>query len=98
AEPAGGGGQAPGPAPVRAQRERPLTGSDRRGGAAGRAPGSAREIPWVARGPEQRAVGERLVAELGGGGLADQDRAGLAQPPPRPRGPDPAPIGGGTGG
>ena len=72
-------------AAVGAERERPLAGGDRRGGATRRAARGAREVPRIARGAEERAVGQRLVAELRRGRLADQDGAGLAEPPHRDR-------------
>ena len=47
---------------------------------AARAAGGAARVPRVARDLAQRVVGHRLPAELGRGGLAEQHRAGLAQP------------------
>ena len=66
-------------AAVRAETDGPESGGHRGRRAAARAARCALEIPRVARGAEERIVGERLVAELRGVGLAEDDRAGRAQ-------------------
>ena len=48
-------------------------------------PGVLRDVPRIARDAGERAVGDRLPAELGRGRLADQHRALLAQPRGRRR-------------
>jgi hypothetical protein len=73
------GGDADGAPAVGAEGQRSLAGGDRRRGAARRATRGAGAIPRVPRGAEERAVGQGLVAELGRGGLADEDGAGGPQ-------------------
>ena len=80
-----GGRDADRPAAVRAEVERPHAESRRDRRAAARAAGGAARVPRVARDLAQRVVGHRLPAELGRGGLAEQHRAGLAQPRGRGR-------------
>src|SRR5262245_49816477 len=78
--PAARGRKTEGASAISPERERPLSRRDRCCGATGRATGGARKIPWIPGDTEQRAVGERFVAELRGGRFPDEDRAGLAQP------------------
>jgi hypothetical protein len=77
---AAGGGDPDRAAAVGAEGQRGLSARDRGGGASGGAARGAREVPWVPRHAEQRAVGEGLVSELRRGGLADENGAGLAEP------------------
>src|SRR5690348_1531451 len=65
------------PAAVGAECERRDAGGDRGRGAGARAARGLCRIPRIARDAGERAIADRLAAELAGGGLADQDRARL---------------------
>src|SRR5208282_5735344 len=67
------------PRAVAAEMQGPDPGGARRSGAGAAAPRRAREVPRVAGDSGQRAVAQRLPAELGGGGLAEDDGTGLSQ-------------------
>ncbi len=54
------------------------TGGGGDGGAAGRAARGEIGVPGIAGEAEARRVGHRFPAEFGGGGLADENRAGVA--------------------
>ena len=64
---------------VRALVERTQRRGRCRAGTGAGAAGGERRVPRVARDAGERAVAQRLPAELGRGGLADADRARLAQ-------------------
>ena len=67
------------------ERHRADTAGDRRRGAAARAARRQGRIPRIARDAEERVLGERLVAEFGGVGLAEEHRAGRLQAADRER-------------
>ena len=67
------------PAPSEPSAAPTRPGGDRGAAAAAGAAGGALQIPGVARGAERGCLGERPDAQLGHVGLADHDRAGLAQ-------------------
>ena len=83
-DPAERRGDADGAAAVGAHRERPEARRHRRAGAAAGAARGERGIPRIAGDPEERAVGDALVAELRRIGLADDDGAGAASGAPPP--------------
>ena len=66
---------------VRAERERRLVGGDRGGRAAGGAAGHLRQVPRVVDRPEPGVLRGGAHRELVHVGLADEDRARIAQPP-----------------
>ena len=78
---AAAGGDADRAAAVGAERAADQAGGDRGRRAAARAARRAVEVPRVAGRAERRRLGERRDLELGDVGLADDHRAGGAQPP-----------------
>ena len=74
-----------GPTAVGSQRKRRDPGRDAGRGAAARPARSLGEVPGVGRDPGQRAVADRLAAELAGRGLADDAGALPARPVHRGR-------------
>ena len=72
-------------AAVGSERQRADPARHRRGGAAARAAGRQGRVPRIARDAEERVLGERLVAELRGVGLAKEHRAGRLQAAHRER-------------
>src|SRR5947199_241415 len=72
-------------AAVGAERQRAHPGGERGGGAGAAAAGRAAEVPGIAGDAGERAVADRLPAELGRRRLAEEDRPVLAQPRDRRR-------------
>ena len=91
-QPAEGGGDAHRAAAVGAERDRPQAAGHRGGGAAAGAARVRARSHGIARDAEQGIVGDRLVAELRGVRLAEDDRAARLQPADGRRCPPPAPA------
>ena len=82
---AAGGGDPDRAAPIGAERERHLSARERRRRASARTAAGRLGIERIEGATEERAVGEGLVAELRGGGLADEDGAFRPKPGNRHR-------------